>query len=41
MKLSDDVFKVTVAKTSTTNHRVTVTDQSLGNLTEDNEVLIT
>ena len=28
-KLSDDVFEVTVAKTSTTTHTVTVTDQSL------------
>ena len=35
-KLSDDVFKVTVAKTSTTTHRVTVTDQSLTDLTDDN-----
>ena len=36
-KLSDDVFKVIVAKTSTTTHTVTVSDQSLTNLT-DNKV---
>ena len=36
-KLSDDVFEVTVAKTSTTTHTVTVSDQSLTNLT-DNKV---
>ena len=35
-KLSDDVFEVTVAKTSTTTHMVTVTDQSLTDLTDDN-----
>ena len=35
-KLSDDVFKVTVAETSTTTHTVTVTDQSLTALTDDN-----
>ena len=35
-KLSDDVFEVTVAKTSTTTHTVTVTDQSLTDLTDDN-----
>ena len=35
-KLSDDVFKVTVAKTSTTTHTVTVTDQSLTDLTHNN-----
>ena len=35
-KLSDDVFEVTVAKTSTTSHTVTVTDQSLTDLTDDN-----
>ena len=35
-KLSDDVFKVTVAETSTTTHTVTVTDQSLTYLTDDN-----
>ena len=31
--LSDDVFEVTVAKNSITTHTVTVTDQSLSNLT--------
>ena len=35
-KLSDDVFKVAVAKTSTTTHTVTVTDQSLTDFTDDN-----
>ena len=35
-KLSDDVFEVTVAKTSTTTHTVTVTDQSLSDLSESN-----
>ena len=35
-KLSDDVFGVTVAKTSTTTHTVTVTDQSLTDLTDNN-----
>ena len=35
-KLSDDVFGVTVAKTSTTAHTVTVTDQSLTDLTDNN-----
>ena len=35
-KLSDDVFEVTVAKISTTTHTVTVTDQSLTDLTDDN-----
>ena len=39
-KLSDDVFEVTVVETSTTTHTVIVTDQSLGDLTEDNEVLV-
>ena len=34
-KLSDDVFEVTVAKTSTTTHTVTVTDQSLTDLAEN------
>ena len=34
-KVSDDVFEVTVAKTSTTTHTVTVTDQSLTDLTDD------
>ena len=36
-KLSDDVFEVTVAKISATTHTVTVSDQSLNNLT-DNKV---
>ena len=35
-KLSDDVFMVTVAETSTTTHTVTVTDQSLNDLTDNN-----
>ena len=35
-KLSDDVFEVTVAKTSTTTHTVTVTDQSLSDLPDSN-----
>jgi len=35
-KLGDDVFEVTVAKTSTTSHTVTVTDQSLNDLTDNN-----
>ncbi len=35
-KLSDDVFEVTVAKKSITTHTVTVTDQTLSNLTDDN-----
>ena len=35
-KLSDDVLKVTVAKSSTTTHTVTVTDQSLNDLTDNN-----
>ena len=34
-KLSDDVFEVTVAETSTTTHTVTVTDSSLTDLTDD------
>ena len=34
-KLSDDVFGVTVAETSTTTYTVTVTDQSLTDLTDD------
>ena len=34
-KLSDYVFEVTVAKTSTTTHMVTVTDQSLIDLTDN------
>ena len=33
-KLSDDVFEVTVAKTSTTTHTVSVTDQSLSDLSD-------
>ena len=36
-KLSDDVFEVTVAETSTTTHTVTVTDATLADLT-DNKV---
>ena len=35
-RLSDDVFEVSVAKTSTTIHTVTVTDQSLTDLTDNN-----
>ena len=35
-KLSDDVFTVTVAEASTTTHTVTVTDQSLNDLTDNN-----
>ena len=35
-KLSDDVFAVTVAETSTTTHTVTITDQSLNDLTDNN-----
>ena len=35
-KSSDNVFEVTVAKTSTTTHTVTVTDQSLTDLTDNN-----
>ena len=35
-KLSDDVFTVTVAETSTTTHTVPVTDQSLNYLTDNN-----
>ena len=35
-KISDDLFEVTVAKTTTTTHGVTVTDQSLTDLTDDN-----
>ena len=35
-KLSDDVFEVTVSKNSTTTHTVTVTDQSLIDLTDNN-----
>ena len=35
-KLSNDVFTVTVAETSTTTHTVTITDQSLNDLTDNN-----
>ena len=35
-KISDDLFEVTVAKTATTTHGVTVTDQSLTNFTDNN-----
>ena len=35
-KLSDDVFEVTVAETLTTTHTVTVTDQRLNDLTDNN-----
>ena len=35
-KLSDDVFEVIVAETSTTTHAVTLTDQSLTDLTDNN-----
>ena len=35
-KLSDDVFEVFVAETSTTTHAVTLTDQSLTDLTNNN-----
>ena len=35
-KLSDDVFEATVAKIPTTTHTVTVTDQSLTDLTDNN-----
>ena len=35
-KFSDDVFTVTVAETSTTTHTVTITDQSLNDLTNNN-----
>ena len=34
-KQSDDVFEVTVADTATTTHKVTVTDQSLTDLTHN------
>ena len=34
-KLSDDVFTVTVAETSTTTHTVTITDQSFDDLTDN------
>ncbi len=35
-KLSDDVFTVTVSEASTTTHTVTITDQSLNDLTDNN-----
>jgi hypothetical protein len=35
-KQTEDVFVVTVAGNATTTHTVTVTDQSLTDLTEDN-----
>ena len=35
-KRTDDVFQVTVADSITTTHEVTVTDQSLTDLTDDN-----
>ena len=35
-KLSDDVFEVTVAKTSITTHTVTITNQIFTDLTNDN-----
>ena len=35
-KRTDDVFQVTVADSITTTHEVTVNDQSLTDLTEDN-----
>ena len=34
-KLTGDVFQVTVADSMTTTHEVTVTDQSLSDLTDD------
>ena len=34
-KLSDDVFEVTVAKTSTTTHIVILSDQSLSDLSDN------
>ena len=34
-KLTDDVFQVTVADSMTTTHEVTVTDQTLTDLTEN------
>ena len=34
-KLTNDVFTVTVAETSTTTHTVTITDQSLNDLTDN------
>ena len=35
-KIGDDLFEVTVAKTATTTHGVTVTDQSLTDLADNN-----
>ena len=35
-KISDKLFEVTVAENSTTTHTVTVTDQSLTDLTNNN-----
>ena len=35
-KLSDDFFEVTVVEPSTTTHTVTITDQSLNDLTDNN-----
>ena len=35
-KRTDDVFVITVADSVTTNHTVTITDQSLTDLTENN-----
>ena len=35
-KIGDDLFEVTVAKTATTSHTVTVTNQSLTDLTDNN-----
>ena len=35
-KRTDDIFVVTVADSVTTNHTVTVTNQSLTDLTDDN-----
>ena len=35
-KISDDLFEATVAKTATTTHGVTITDQSLTDLTDNN-----
>ena len=35
-KTSDDLFEVTVTKTAKTTHGVTVTDQSLTDLTDNN-----
>ena len=35
-KISDDLFEVTVADRITTTHKVTVTDESLTDLTDNN-----